>query len=517
MTKLKASIVFFTFFLIFIVTLSFVKVIYNRSPMLFIIGITTSGIWLSVALVNLIFRCIGAEIKVQDKNKVQNFEKGKSFGIFFPCTSDEFKKINIKDNIFRFKYVDNLRGDSGYCIVEQSSGALVNKVIHFKLSDSCKPHVILSNDDLINMKGSGLLIMATGDMSKFTKIIENQHFHFQSLEMMKGNLLLHANCKKSVDDLNGLQLILNRKVMPRDNYIRSTSLQYVKLSDILLYELFSSCPVSDSSKTKGREMLDWIIEGDGKLALFLLSNFKLEIVEGSFIPSQRVEYINNMIRLLTDYIEKGNGSLFKNSNASFRNVCKKIHSILSSVCVFPYFTIHENYQLNDKSKLSDLMFDDLKSAPDKEILQCIFAIASYQYDDSAYEANRFVKNLLCKVGCMDVVTKVYKMLSDSKKLISNCDLCLCGSVRVDTIIKKLGLKTEGDLECSCADLIGLAREYIGVKYASYISPYYEVEERIVVPAEVILMVGEEEKSIITATGVDVQNVCASASSSTKMN
>ena len=506
MTKLQASIVFSIFFVIFVMMLSLVNYVYNYSPFVFIIGIITSALWLAIALTNLVLCFTGTHIKVRDRNRIPDFEQEEEFAIFFPCPDDQIYKINTKDNIFSFNHVYGDRCS----IIQQSFGVLIGRKINFELDYPFKPYVVLSKSELVNVKGSGLLIIANGNLLKFKEILNVRDITCKSLKVNKGNLSLVVNYKQSVENMHDLRLLLDRQVMLKDDYIPTTSVEYVTLYDLLLYELTKSYFIDVPPKDKKIE--DWIKTEDGKLTLFLLDNSCLRDTNCKFLPYDRAKQVDEFISSVKNYIRE---TYVMPSEDLFQSLYSKVKNILTNVCSLPYFAIHENYILNDGSRLSGLMLDHLQFNQNREMLKCIFAIASYQYNDSYCQSNEFIKELFCNAGCIDVLRNIHGMLGSGRNF--RFDDCLYAKVTFDSLVEELQIDLKEPFRNSeRVHLIDSARRYIERMYAPYVKPYYDIERLVVgSSSEIVILVGEKEKSLFT--GVDVSNAYSSPCSISQIN
>ncbi|WDM84823.1 hypothetical protein K6025_02840 [Ehrlichia sp. JZT12] len=422
----------------------------------------------SQGLQDVVLNTNDRNIVVRIQDKVSNIQEGMITGIFIYLDSKVLGKINVEGNI-TLDFLDSWK----LCIIQNGRRITVNGPL--------KCEILTSNDSLTKIgNSSGLYILARAkeikdflqvrNIAKMIKITSTQCIYSLTNPRILNKTLflrheyLDVSFLKTKGDIE--------EILAVEKYIDNIP---VTMFNILLIELFKSCPDKKKFiypvKVGNKFIMEdgvqyWINTPDGKLALFLLSNFSLREITGTtnvIYQSKR----GNLSRLVNDilcYIDARNKNgdfveriFMKERKYNLDLLINRIRNIeYEEKKIDLYEDLHMDYRVNNRELISSLMYKDLLN---NSIYKYIFAIASYQVGDSYTETNEFIRKLLYAARYQDVFSEIEVMLADlSDEIVSTTCIDILKILSVD---KK---------KCNKEEIINCARHFITRKYMFDLMP-----------------------------------------------
>ena len=460
-----------------------------------------------ICIVHLtVYKALGISIKYQDGQFV--IQEGKEIVLFIPSTCEELSKINVESNILSFVTYCT-EGTKFELRVVQNKGLLPNRKFNLTISDQ---HQIIDKANYTQVNSPGLCIVVKTDISQveLNQVIEGNSVSkdlYSSVykEIRDRTLFLERRALKFVDVKNdeSAKLCLS-SVLDIENDIT--------LYDCLLQNLFESCPIDKKSmfpKSKGffsffsrsNDDDSWINGINGKIALFLLTNFPLDKVIGrKKIHGNEVSNLNRQISYVQSYIDK---------NPTVRSVSylDKVFDMMKSIACSGYkIDLYDNlckdYCIDGETQIHDLVLQDLNNP----IYKYVFAIASYQDGDASIETNEFIRELLAKKTDKIFVDEIDSVLSNNHKKPFIRGLSDYKKLKIDDLVTVLSLDPKK--RYTAKQLISSARAHIMKKYTDCLKHFYGEIVSVKVGDVRNIMILEDQTVLSNFTLINnVANVC----------
>ena len=445
-----------------------------------------------IAIVGIYKNSISMSIKVQGNEDDEMSLVGPKEGIYFLISSSdcqELKKINYRNVVYELTKISNSKESPRCCVIRQCN--ILNKPVGNNIKINITEARLMFDNGSFNHTSSPGFIISTNlsdeDALKIKCRLKQPNTYWKSIRTKYNKLYMTICYRKYPLNIEEMcSSILMREIYPGGGSSTSgTSENSVFVYEILLNELFKSFPVSSSNESDNvEEIINWCNQPDGKLAVYLSNRFIsiFNTSRNNYIPPisrklmyDRMKFLKNYAQPLYDY----DAWILLNA---------KVNDILCSMdsSFFSYSTIHEYYMLKNRFELSTLISKDLESNPNAEMLKCIFAIASYQYEgDSCHKANEFVKDLLFRKGYD--IQRIYHAMDHD---ILRINLILSSDITFGALFEELKMNNENSKKY----LVDAARKYIARKYAPEIKLYCDQEEEIVMGTkEMTLIFGNQKK------------------------
>ncbi|WDM84821.1 hypothetical protein K6025_02830 [Ehrlichia sp. JZT12] len=398
--------------------------------------------------------------------------EGEEAVFFVPCSPEELEKIDVGNNIVKLTECASDVGILNLNVIQNGKSCISRKL---NLCNTFEYEILLNNDELSKVGGcSGLYIFVkVNSISRIREIIEFAERNVEEsvsfvkfLEVSDGTLILNYKNIKFVQDKRDARSFLRTQL--------SSGRKSISFYDLLLQRVFESCPDDkksvyqiNGSKFPGRNQVDnlWINKPDGRMALFILSNFPPDqiIIGRSKIFGGRI--LNKKVGWIQGYIER-NGRI--RDESYFKKMIDELKDIqFQQYEMNLYDNLHVDYYVdNQGNSISSLMCEDCKNA---SIYPYIFAIAAYDSDYYFDETNDFIKKLLHSKGYGYLIKQSSDMLRGylDKSII---DSPKCEGMSIPYILTMLSL----DRNCTGQELVNCTREYIVKRYVSHVPPFYNL-------------------------------------------
>ncbi|WDM84822.1 hypothetical protein K6025_02835 [Ehrlichia sp. JZT12] len=453
----------------FIVTILLVVIsVYCIQSMDGKLGIMNVALGISLLLVYICeFICIGClfvrlgiPIEFWDEKLTVGKEE---VGLFISGSTPEvLNAINIKGGIVGLQGYSTGRKGLRLEII-QSKNLFLNK--KFDLDVFADYGMFFNTTDIGKVDPPGLCIFVKNDpaivksnIEKAEKEIFRCVRYVKIPEMRDGVLSLRYEYTGLVEVRNKetAKLFLNTKVDFKKN---------ITLYDLLLRDIFKLCPNDKESvlpvSGKNETYNFWINTPNGQMALFLLRNFPLEEVVGRrkvYDEENGKRNLNQLIGYVQSYIES-NSKTVDYDNAYLNQVFDRLKNIQCEKSgINLYKNLHSNYYIANGKRINHLVSRMISKDSQDEPYSYIFAIASYQDNDSCIKTNEFIKKLLRSEGCEHLIEQAELMLKDSlhEKIIAG-SACY-ESMKTADVMKALSINQY----CTGQELITRAREYLMV-------------------------------------------------------
>ena len=464
------------FSVLFVIFLAcFIKFIHNFFSIAFGIISLVMLSCLVVSVFHLIMFFQGISVKFTGKSSLLLKEEGKEmFALFIPLSSDQLILISKIDgnNIISFQpdvesammYTSKREDKNCKFDVKETCGLLPSKKFELHLDGNYQMIFNTSDFSKLCKPGFCILLKASVNALKIKEQIERLQDFYIRFPRIKNNILhINYGYKKFAESYDDARMILSRRSI-NQSYDNLSENKVVTLYDVLLHRIFMSCsnnetnvyPMGDSDQ----ERRLWIDKPDGRMALFLLSNFSLEAITGrkeAYLDDPKsLNILNKKITWVKNYIAN-NGKL--NDSNYLSSLFDKLRSIICSEERITYYSLHRNYLLSDGRRLGEAICQDLEDDLDPYI----YAIASYQDCEGVDKTCNFIKNLLCISGHEGLIDGAQFLLDDM----------LCKEVRYDVpcyefmnifrVMRKL-FPQQDIMWCTGRELIDAARKYILDRY-----------------------------------------------------
>ena len=515
------------FSVFFVIALSFFIKYRNGLTLniVFGIGSLVMLVCFMVSIVHFVMHFQGISVKFSDRVSLLAEEKGKKiFALFgYLSSADQLTEIS-GNNITDFQpdsktMMYNLTGeeqDYGFDIVE-TCGLFPSRKFKLQLDSNLKYKMVFNPSDLSKLQSPGfcILVNANANTLKMKEKIEKlQDFYIRFPKVENGSLYIHYGYKKFAETLDDARLILSKRL----GYQSESDLSQCKsvtLYDLLLHNVFLTCPGDEkdicpmgngNSLTIGDQSKFWINQPNGKMALFLLSNFSLYNIAGRgevwLSNSQNLDDLNKKIRCIQGYIARHGKSQDSSPLSELFNRLRRIISYNQEKIT--YCSLHKNYLLSKGRYLSEAISEDLKDNTERYI----YALASYQDCTSAAQSCDFIKNLLRSNGCEDLISQAESLLGGELYEEIKHDAPCYESMRIFSVGRRLfsGVR-DTRLWYTGRELIDAAREYILKKYIP--DQLGLIDEKfssmMIGPVDKIVFLNEKEK-VKVASSISVGEV-----------
>ena len=460
----------------------FIKYINNLNiSIVFGVGSLIMFACLMASIIHCIMHCQGISVKFCDQASLISEKKGKEIFAFFGYLSSPDQLFKISgNNITEFRLdsgtmVYNSTGegeqDCKFDVVE-TCGLLPNKKFKLQVNSSLDYKMIFDVSDFSKLQSPGfcIFVQPNGNTVKIKEKMEKlRDFYIRSPKIENGILYINYGYKKFLESIEDARLILSKRVGIQSD--GSVSQNVVTLYDLLLQKVFRSCPSDEEDiypinrdgdpafMSSDRRRDFWINQPDGRMALFLLSNFSLYSIAGRgsvcLSNARRLDDLNKKICCIQRYIAR-NGKLQDTSCLS--DLFEKLRGIICDEEKIAYCSLHKNYLLNGGRYLSEAICEDLEDDLDRYI----YAIASYQDYMGVAQSCNFIKNLLCSSGHENLVDQAKSLLDGNLYEAIKYNAPCYESMKVFQIVNELFSGSR--MWYSGKELINAARQYIVRKY-----------------------------------------------------